>query len=193
VARRPGWLWYEVGEEYLSALEDGIQELLDRPTGVILPPWPKGRDEGWYNEQAARQPGYTLLDKKTVRTKKFKGGGLEICDLLGPEGQLIHVKKADTSTADLNHLFAQGRVSVETLRYDAQVREKFLALLVKTRSDGSVIDALRAPTVVFAILLKGGKPITVDSLFAFAQVSLLQSATALQGMGATVEVVAIRR
>jgi uncharacterized protein (TIGR04141 family) len=55
------------------------------------------------------------------------------------------------------------------------------------------MDALSAPTVVFAILLKGGKPITVDSLFAFAQVSLLQAATALQGMGATVEVVAITR
>ncbi|MEU6073461.1 DUF6119 family protein [Micromonospora sp. NPDC047074] len=186
-------VWYEVGEEYLNALEDGIQELLDRPTGIILPPWPKGENEGWYNEQAAKQPGYALLDKKTVRTKKFRGGGLEICDLVGPEGQLIHVKKADTSTADLNHLFAQGRVSVEALRYDAQVREKFLARLAETRSQGSIMDALRAPTVVFAILLKGGKPITVDSLFAFAQVSLLQAATALQGMGATVEVVAIRR
>ncbi|MFE3659703.1 DUF6119 family protein [Streptomyces sp. NPDC059165] len=186
-------VWYEVGEEYLSAIEDGIQELLDRPTKVVLPPWPKGKDEGWYNEQAAKQPGYTLLDKKTVRTKKFKGGGLEICDLLGPEGQLIHVKKADKSTADLNHLFAQGRVSIETLRYDAAVRQKFLARLAETRSGDSFMDALSAPTVVFAILLKGGKPITVDSLFAFAQVSLLQAATALQGMGATVEVVAITR
>lgn len=187
-------VWYEVGEEYLNAIEDGIQELLDRPTKVVLPPWPKGKDEGWYNEQAAKQPGYTLLDKKTVRTKKFRGGGLEICDLLGPGGQLIHVKKADKSTADLNHLFAQGRVSVETLRYDAQVREKFLDLLTETHShSGTVVDALSAPTVVFAILLKGGRPITVDSLFAFAQVSLLQAATALQGMGATVEIVAIRR
>ncbi|PXX68522.1 uncharacterized protein (TIGR04141 family) [Nocardia tenerifensis] len=185
--------WYEVGEEYLKAIEDGIQELLDRPTKIVLPPWPKGKDEGWYNEQAAKHPAYTLLDKKTVRTKKFRGGGLEICDLLGPEGQLIHVKKADKSTADLNHLFAQGRVSIETLRYDAQVREKFLALLAKTNSDGVVTNALRAPTVVFAILLKGGKPITVGSLFAFAQVSLLQAATALQGMGATVEIVAIKR
>jgi uncharacterized protein (TIGR04141 family) len=188
-------VWYEVGEEYLSAIEEGIQELLDRPTKVTLPPWPKGKgqDEGWYNDQAAKQPGYTLFDKKTVRTRKFKGGGLEICDLLGPEGQLIHVKKADKSTADLNHLFAQGRVSIETLRYDADVRQKFLARLAETRSSDSFMDALSAPTVVFAILLKGGKPITVDSLFAFAQVSLLQAATALQGMGATVEVVAITR
>ncbi|MEU6756396.1 DUF6119 family protein [Streptomyces sp. NPDC046685] len=186
-------VWYEVGEEYLNAIEDGIQALLDRPTKVVLPPWPKGKDEGWYNEQAANQPGYTLLDKKTVRTKKFKGGGLEICDLLGPEGQLIHVKKADKSTADLNHLFAQGRVSIETLRYDVDVRQKFLARLAETHTDDSFMDGLSAPTVVFAILLKGGKPITVDSLFAFAQVSLLQAATALQGMGATVEVVAITR
>lgn len=29
----------------------------------------------------------------------------------------------------LNHLFAQGRVAIETLRYDLDAREKFLAKL----------------------------------------------------------------
>ena len=59
-----------------------------------------------------------LLDKNTVRTRRLRGGGLEIADALGPSGQFVCVKKAD-STAPLNHLFAQGRVAIETLRYDS--------------------------------------------------------------------------
>lgn len=54
-----------------------------------------------------------LLDKDTVRTRRLRGGGLEIADALGPTDQFICVKKAD-STAPLNHLFAQGRVAIET-------------------------------------------------------------------------------
>ncbi|MFD9599937.1 DUF6119 family protein [Streptomyces sp. NPDC059970] len=52
-------------------------------------------------------------------------------------------------------------------------------------------DILATPTIVLAIRLKRGVPLTADSLFAFSQVSLLQTALALQGMGAKVEVVPI--
>ncbi|WRZ96477.1 hypothetical protein OHB54_46890 (plasmid) [Streptomyces sp. NBC_01007] len=47
--------------------------------------------------------------------------------------------------------------------------------------------------MVFGILLKDGQDIRVDSLFAFAQVSLLQAVRRLRAMNAEVEVVAIRR
>ncbi|WP_413788093.1 hypothetical protein [Streptomyces platensis] len=47
--------------------------------------------------------------------------------------------------------------------------------------------------VVFAILLKEGQDITVESLFAFAQVSLLQPVRCLRAINAEVEIVAIRR
>ncbi len=63
-----------------------------------------------------------------MRTRRLRGSGLEIADALGPSGQLVCVKKAD-STAPLNHLFTQGRVAIETLRYDREAREKFLAKL----------------------------------------------------------------
>jgi len=187
--------WYEIGEEYLASVEAELRQLLARPASVTLPPWPEGEknDEDWYNKEAAKQPGYTLLDKKTVHTEKFRGGGLEICDLLGPQGQLIHVKRADRSTAALNHLFAQGRAAAEALRLDRQVREKFQERLRETGAEQTVQDIVENLTVVYAILLKKGAPITVDSLFAFAQVSLLQTARDLQAMGARVEVLAIRR
>ncbi|MFD7329687.1 DUF6119 family protein [Streptomyces sp. NPDC059872] len=186
--------WYEVGAEFLQALRDDVTELLSRPSGVVLPHWPVGErtDEAWFNEQAAKQPGYDLFDRKTVRTGTFRGGGLEICDVLGPEGQLIMVKKADKGTSGLSHLFTQARAAVETLRYDSEVREKFLARVAELRPNQPPEEILATPTVVLAIRLKYGVPLTADSLFAFAQVALLQTAVALQGMGARVRIITIR-
>jgi uncharacterized protein (TIGR04141 family) len=145
--------WYEIGAEYLTVIESRIAELLARPSSVAMPPWPKGHghDESWYNEEVAAQPGYLLLDKKTVHTGRFRGGGLEMADVLGPDGQFICVKKAD-KTAPLNHLFAQGRVAIETLRFDTEAREKFLA---KLPPDHPVDPSFRSPTVVYGVMLKG--------------------------------------
>ncbi|MGH3916284.1 MAG: DUF6119 family protein [Pseudonocardiaceae bacterium] len=181
--------WYEIGAEYLTVIESRIAELLDRPSSVTMPPWPKGHDEGWYNRQVAAQPGYLLLDQDTVRTGRFRGGGLEMADVLGPDGQFICVKKAD-KTAPLNHLFAQGRVAIETLRFDTEAREKFLA---KLPTDHPVEPSFRSPTVVYGVMLKDGVPLTSKSMFAFAKVSLLHAATVLQGMGARLEIVSISR
>lgn len=186
--------WYEIGAEYLTVVERRITELLAHPVSVTMPPWPKheDHDEGWYNEQVAAQDGYVLLDKDTVRTRRLRGGGLELCDVLGPTGQFICVKKAD-GTAPLNHLFAQGRVAIETLRYDLEARDKFLAKLDRLAPDHSLDASFSSPTLVYAILLKDGVPLTPDTLFAFAKVSLLHAATALQGMGARLEIVSIAR
>ena len=181
--------WYEIGAEYLTTVEKRIADLLAGSTTVSLPDWPKGDDEGAYNQRVAAQDDYVLLDKDTVRTDRFRGGGLEIADVLGPDGQLICVKKAD-KTAPLNHLFAQGRVAVESLRFDPGVLEKFLD---KIPSDHPADRSFRTPTVVYGIMLKDGEQLTADSLFAFAKVSLLHAATALQAMGCQLEIVSIGR
>ncbi|WP_225850625.1 DUF6119 family protein [Streptomyces sp. HPF1205] len=136
--------WYEVGEGFIETLEEELQELFGKEPTVVLPPWPEGErdskgrdkhDEGWYNERAAERTGYILFDKKSIVTGKFNGGGLEICDLLGPENQLICVKKAtsSTGTAPLNHLFAQAVTAVETLRGDGRIRSQFLGRWPRTR------------------------------------------------------------
>jgi uncharacterized protein (TIGR04141 family) len=186
--------WYEIGAEYLTVIERRITELLARSTSVTMPPWTKhtGQDEGWYNKQVANQDGYVLLDKDTVRTKRLRGGGLELGDILGPDGQFICVKKAKR-TAELNHLFAQGRVAMETLRYDLEAREKFLAKLDKLAPGHPLDTSFSSPTLVYGILLKDGVPLTPESLFAFAKVSLLHTATALEGMGTRLEIVSISR
>jgi hypothetical protein len=45
--------------------------------------------------------------------------------------------------------------------------------------------------VIYGISLKGGKPLTVENLFTFAQVSLLQAAVALRNSDIEVVVVNI--
>ncbi|WP_416486101.1 DUF6119 family protein [Streptomyces sp. CL12] len=196
--------WYEVGAGFLETLEEELRELLGKPSSVQLPAWPKGvpnakgrdsHDEDWYNKQAAGQEGYLLFDKKNIVTDKFNGGGLEVCDVLGPDNQLICVKKATSSdgTAPLNHLFAQAVTAVETLRSDEAIRSAFLKQVADRTPDHRLLSDFGTLKVVLAILLKDGKEITVDSLFAFAQVSLLQSARRLRAMNAEVEVVAVRR
>ncbi|MGI5253558.1 DUF6119 family protein [Actinacidiphila glaucinigra] len=196
--------WYEVGAGFLETLEEELRQLFAKESTVVLPPWPEGErdgkgrdkhDEGWYNEHAARHTGCILFDKKNIVTDKFNGGGLEICDLLGPQNQLICVKKATSSqgTAPLNHLFAQGVTAVETLRSDARIRSQFLEQVAEHTPGHRMLEDFGTLRVVFGILLKGGQDITVDSLFAFAQVSLLQSVRRLRAMNAEVEIVPIRR
>lgn len=186
--------WYEIGAEYLTVIERRITELLARPASVTMPPWTKHKDhdEDWYNKQVARQNGYVLLDKDTVHTKRLRGGGLELGDVLGSAGQFICVKKAGR-TAELNHLFAQGRVAIETLRYDLEAREKFLAKLDRLAPGHPLDTSFRSPTLVYGILLKDGVHLNPESLFAFAKVSLLHTATAMEGMGARLEIVSISR
>ena len=189
--------WYEIGAEYLATVESRIAELLARPASVTLPPWTKSdggkkHDEDWYNKEIAKQDGYVLLDKNTVRTRRLRGGGLEIADALGPSGQFVCVKKAD-STAPLNHLFAQGRVAIETLRYDHEAREKFLVKLQELAPGHPLDTSFSTPVLVFGIMLKDGIPVTVSSLFAFAKISLLHTATMVEGMGARLEIVSISR
>ena len=189
--------WYEIGAEYLTTVESRIAELLARPASVTLPPWTNSggsekHDEDWYNKEIAKQDGYVLLDKDTVRTRRLRGGGLEIADALGPSGQFVCVKKAD-STAPLNHLFAQGRVAIETLRYDHEAREKFLAKLQQLAPGHPLDTSFSTPVLVFGIMLKDGIPVTVNSLFAFAKISLLHTATMVEGMGARLEIVSISR
>ncbi|MFJ1610212.1 DUF6119 family protein [Streptomyces sp. NPDC088253] len=194
--------WFEVGAGFLETLEEELTALFTQPQTVTLPPWPKGppnskghdsHDEDWFNHQAAEPDGYLLFDKKDIVTEKFRGGGLEICDVLGPENQLICIKKAPASTAPLNHLFAQGVVAVETLRSDIEVRAKFLEQVAAHTPDHRLLHDFGTLRVVFGILLKDGQDIRVDSLFAFAQVSLLQAVRRLRAMNAEVEVIAIRR
>jgi uncharacterized protein (TIGR04141 family) len=117
---------------------------------------------------------------------------VEICDLLGPDNELIHVKRAKGS-APLSHLFSQGLVSVQTLRYGPhEAREQF-AVEVTRLGKGKTLDPdFRPKKVVFAILMENGKELAADTLYPFSQVTLAHVARVLGTYDIEVEVIGIR-
>lgn len=180
--------WFEIGDQHREILQQQVDEIVNLPAGIMLPDWtPDLKDEAAYNEAvAATLPGYVCLDRDLLYTKQHPRG-IEACDLLGPEDELIHVKRA-SSTAPLNHLFQQGRASIEALRWDPEAREKFIAKVRMADPTRSISDDFIPGKVVYAISLSKGKPVTSSSLFTFAQVSLLQAAVALRNTGIEVAV-----
>ncbi|MEV4481680.1 DUF6119 family protein [Micromonospora coxensis] len=183
--------WYEIGDRHREFLRQEIAEILTRSSSIVLPPWSSTLpDEDAYNKEAVRiNPSLVLLDKKLLRTVQHRRG-IEACDLLGPDGELIHVKRA-ASSSPLSHLFAQGVTSFDALRYEEEARRKLIDL-VRQQPNGRHLDPdYRPRKVVYGIALKDGRPLTVDTLFTFAQVALYRAMKTLRAEGIEVEVVTI--
>jgi uncharacterized protein (TIGR04141 family) len=108
--------WFAVDASFVDRVNRGIADI--PVVNLGLPPARQGEVEGAWNARAALACDLALLDKKEVR---FGGTDVEICDLLSPKGELIHVKRK-TQSATLSHLVNQGRVSAEALKVDGGVR-----------------------------------------------------------------------
>lgn len=189
--------WYELGAGYLAQLKQDVQQLLTHASSTItLPGWRRGADgkyepEADYNDRVADgDRRYVRLDRRLVQSRPGRSSGIEICDLLGPDNELIHVKRASTS-APLSHLFAQALVSAEALFQQAAVRKDFAERVQRHGRGRTVPENFTPKKIVFAILLKDGEDLNVDTLFPFAQVTLRQAAFDLQGR-VEIEVIGIR-
>ncbi|MDQ1295705.1 MAG: hypothetical protein QG608_3592 [Actinomycetota bacterium] len=184
--------WYEFAIDYHEQVRAEVERILAAGAHDLdLPAWQPDMHEKDYNlHVAAVRPGYVCLDRKGVTTRLHRTHGVEICDLLGPDGELIHVKKA-WGSAPLSHLFAQGMVSAQTLLHDSGARETFRKLVRETT--GGRVDHDGTPRkVVFAVLLRDGSSLDAEDLFPFSQVTLCRTALALEGRVA-VEILPIRR
>jgi uncharacterized protein (TIGR04141 family) len=191
-------IWYEIGDQYVRTSRDEINRLFLGEPSLDLPPWylTVRRDEGDYNVNVpCVRTGYVCLDKsKRVRDPLGPSrSSVEICDLLGPDDELVHVKRAKGS-APLSHLFSQGLVSAQTLLYGPhQVREQFAAEVGRlgkgrTLPGGS---GYKPKKVVFAILMENGAELSIDTLYPFSQVTLAHVARVLGTYGIDVEVIGI--
>lgn len=183
--------WFEVGDQHVAAIRQQVHELLTASSDIQLIDWtPDLADEKAYNDKAAAASGFVKLDRAMVKCD-LHPHGFESCDLLGADDELVHVKRAD-STAPLNHLFAQGILSAHTLRFDATARRRLAEIVAERAPDRSFTADFQPRKVVYAISLRSGKPLLVDNLFTFAQVTLLHAVTALRNVGIEVAVVDIR-
>ncbi|WP_051760598.1 TIGR04141 family sporadically distributed protein [Herbidospora cretacea] len=184
--------WYEVGGAYLATVRAQVEALIASSLADDLPAWDLAHDEHRYCEDIEdRGGGFLCMDKKLVKTRLHRGNGVEICDVLCPDDTLMMIKRAHRAGA-LSHLFKQVLVAVQALKYDAEALAGFRDK-VAAAPGGRVLPAGFQPKkVVLGILLKDGAELTADTLFPFAQVALLHTATVLRSWGVEIEVVGIR-
>lgn len=186
--------WYQIGEKHLEFLRAEIAEILYQPSSITLPAWtPDLADEDAYNRHAAAQgTGFVLLDKHFLKTKQHsRGRGIEACDLLGPNLELIHVKRVDSSST-LSHLFFQGEVAIDALKYEDDARRALYDVVHAQYPDHPLGLDFKPSKVVYAIALKDGQKLTPENMFTFAQVALYRTMKALRNENVTVEAIAIQ-
>ncbi|MEO3858535.1 DUF6119 family protein [Acrocarpospora sp. B8E8] len=189
--------WFNIGGAYLDMLKEKMSRIFAQRSSLALPPWPNevkkkgpiGRAvENRYNlHVTGTDATYLCLDRQLVRTKQHPRG-IEVCDLLGPTDELIHVKHLVDSVS-ASHLFNQALVSAEALRHHADtiigLRGKISELSGGART---LPDDFRPTKIVLAF---GGREATPEALMTFSQVTLARCAQRLAELGFELEVTEI--
>lgn len=189
--------WFNIGGAYLEMLRSKLEQVFARRSSIIFLPWLAERkekgglgpiEERSYNEHVqGKVEGFLCLDRKLLHTEQHPRG-IEACDLLGPDDEIIHVKRIDGSTS-ASHLFNQAIVSAETLFRQADATEKFRKL-VRDESGGSreLANDFRPTKIVLAF---SGRPATVDGFMTFSQVTLARCAQRIAELEVLLEIAEI--
>ena len=175
--------WHQVDKTWADSVRVAVSAL--PRSSLPLPLSQPGEHETCYNERAASQNGWALMDRKTV-TLSSPYDRIELCDILTRDRQLVHVKRKAQS-AMLSHLFAQGAVSAELLVQSDEFRIKcrdILSDLGDDWNDCAPNDRLNptAYEVVYAIIdyrTNSGS----RSLPFFSQLNLRNTADRLRALG----------
>jgi uncharacterized protein (TIGR04141 family) len=180
---------------YAAQLRARVQSIFDRQCDLTLPPWPRTADgklipEKDYNKLAAKTCGGVLLDRKLIYTTQ-NPRGFETCDILAPDGTLVHVKNIDAS-APASHLFAQGANSAHTLSFDDEARAEFRHRVEKAGGDPELVTD-HPSAVVFAIARNSATAFTAERLYSFSHVTLARTCIDLEARGIPVYVIPIDR
>ncbi|SDI31282.1 sporadically distributed protein, TIGR04141 family [Actinokineospora alba] len=179
--------WYDLTDRYRGYVDRVIDAAFRPDPPWRLPDWRETadtaatRDEQAYNLHVGTLEGFLCLDRNLLRPTGRQG--FEACDLLGPNQELIHVKRVSSRTGSgpLSHLFAQGIVAVENL-VEKSTWDMFVDRV--TELDPSRAKALgdRPSAVVYAIH-RGDRPLSKDSLFSFAKAELASATMIFQRLG----------
>jgi len=179
-------------DSFISGLPEASSPLLAAKPGEI---------EKDYNCRLAggASDRFLKLDGKITRP----GGatsGIELCDVLSSDGELIHVKRKSRSST-LSHLFAQGNVSAAAFVDDEVFREELRKVVCKVSTPqtqgrwlalippaGEVVDRTRY-CVTYAVVTNA-RPNSNgrDWLPFFSKLNLMQQARQLRTIGFKVAV-----
>jgi uncharacterized protein (TIGR04141 family) len=114
--------WFVVSDS-LVAKVDQFAAALPASATTLIESTP-GEIEAKYNARLADSaPSDLLLLDARIKRPGGAASGIELCDVLSPRGEFIHVKRKSRS-ATLSHLFAQGAVSATTFVADGTFRDE---------------------------------------------------------------------
>lgn len=151
----------------------------------------KIESEGDYNERAAKLHGYYVLDKKLVKSDRTTTS-IELCDLLTPSKQFIHVKHRKGGSAGLSHLFSQGNVAAAIMLGDRNFRKEARKVLRKVSPkivDTVPLDNIKSSNTEVVFLILGEDSATLkDNLPFFSKVNLSKTYENLSQRGFKVSI-----
>ncbi|HAF30298.1 MAG TPA: hypothetical protein DCG75_14750 [Bacteroidales bacterium] len=182
--------WYRVNSNYYKSIYEYCSKIEE--SSIHFLDCNKDEDEGKYNERFANSnPEFICLDKKLIRSD-ISRSEIEACDIFTKSREFIHVKFRESSST-LSHLFAQGRISSNSLRRDRTFR---INLRSKIKSLGLSSDLITLDnnkfnpsdyTITYAIIEKKKRRF-VDSLPFFSLINFRLTAEDLILLGYNVKV-----
>lgn len=173
--------WYKINNDFYNTVKSFVSKI--PISDIDLPNCNKNEKEGDYNLRVSEIDGYALMDKKLVGVE----GGyrhIEACDIFTNKKQFVHVKNKSAS-AQLSHLFSQGKVSAECFIRDREYRKQVYNKIKKTLGR-DIFNYRNKPDsdeyeVVYAII--SDKPGNVEDVIPFfSMVNLMMSIRELETM-----------
>lgn len=177
-----GGAWYRVEPVFINYVNDFIQNI--PKTNIVLPTCNIDESEGDYNERTANSSNmFCLMDKKLVSVKNGPKH-VEACDIFTKNKQLIHIKNRGQS-AQLSHLFSQGRVAAECFISDEEFRRQVYQQ-VSGKLGKDIFDYKDKPKlgefeIVYVIIAQQGKN-SIEQLPFFSKVNLMLTCQSLDRM-----------
>ncbi|RIK67115.1 MAG: hypothetical protein DCC65_07805 [Planctomycetota bacterium] len=185
--------WYEVAKSFAQSVANRLKKV--KSPALMLPNADASDSEGDYNQSVATSEKFALMDQKLVRARDANSD-IELCDLLTPNRQLIHVKKK-TRSATLSHLFAQGVVAAEAFLWDEEFRKAARSKIPATQKRVAALIPDDKPEskefeVIYAIITKMAATKWPAGLPFFSQLNLVNAAERLRRHGFRVSLLRIQ-
>ncbi len=175
--------WYYVETSFFEQVNNFITAKIPI-SDVTLPDCPFDKNEGAYNEMVANSNAdFCLMDRKLLSVENGPKQ-IEACDIFTRDKKMIHVKNKGQS-AQLSHLFSQGKVSAECFVSDMAFRKQ-VSDIVEEKFGTAVFDYTQKPQsdefeIVYAIIDTKSSSIEAKLPF-FSKVNLMITAQELDRM-----------
>lgn len=113
--------WYKIDTDFYNKVTRFVDKI--SVNNYRLPNSFEGEKEGDYNKRVfnEKKDEIILFDRQLVTVSGGRKKSIEICDLFTKQNQFIHVKRK-TKSAQLSHLFAQGKISAQCFVGDPKYR-----------------------------------------------------------------------